>query len=70
MIKQPTTKELNIHTLVGDIQESGMTGMSKRQIRRFLEKRYVNLETDITEEDFSETLDREYDKVLAWRTSK
>jgi hypothetical protein len=47
-----------------------MSGMNKRQIRRLLETRYVNLDTDITEDEFTEVLDREYKKVMERCNSK
>jgi hypothetical protein len=65
-----TMKELKLHTLIGDIQECAMSGMNKRQIRRLLETRYVNLDTDITEDEFTEVLDREYKKVMERCNSK
>ena len=65
-----TMKELKLHTLIGDIQECAMSGMNKRQIRRLLETRYVNLDTDITEDEFTEVLDREYKKVKEQCNSK
>lgn len=64
-----TMKELRIHTLRGDIQQIGMeSNYNKLGIRSILEKRYVNLDSDITEEEFNQILSEEYKKVETWRT--
>jgi len=59
---QDFLRELQLHTLIGDIQQSGMDGMSKHGIRRLLQDRYSGLP------EFEEVLTREYKKVEAWRT--
>ena len=59
-----TMKELRLHTLIGDIQQSGMDGMNKHGIRRLLEARYTDLP------EFEEVLGREYKKVEAWRAGQ
>jgi len=63
-------KELRLHTLRGDIQTCGMDGMNERGIRRLLELRYVNLNSDIAIDEFDRILDEEYGKVEAWRVSR
>jgi len=63
-------KELRLHTLRGDIQSCGMDGMNERGIRRLLELRYVNLNSDITIDEFDRVLVEEYGKVEAWRASR
>ena len=61
-------KELRIHTLRGDIQQIGMeSSYNKRGIRSILERRYVNPDSDMTEEEFSRILAEEYKKVEVWR---
>lgn len=65
-----TMKELKLHTLTGDIQECGMAGMSKRQIRGMLEPRFVTPESGITAGEFADALEREYAKAMARRASK
>lgn len=63
-----TMKELRIHTLRGDIQQIGMeSSYNKRGIRSILEKRYVNLDSDITGDEFNWILSEEYKKVETWR---
>ena len=63
-----TMKELRLHTLRGDIQSCGMSGMNKQGIWRLLFKRYVlGTEIPISREEFINTLDTEYEKVEAWR---
>lgn len=64
-----TMKELRIHTLRGDIQQIGMeSSYNKLGIRTILEKRYVNLDSDITEDEFNQILSDEYKKVETWRS--
>jgi len=64
-----TMKELRIHTLRGDIQQIGMeSNYNKLGICSILEKRYVNLDSDITEDEFNRILSEEYKKVETWRT--
>ena len=63
-------KELRLHTLRGDIQTCGTDGMNKRGIRGLLQNRYVNLDTDITIDEFNNVLNEEYAKVEAWRERK
>jgi len=60
-------KELMLHTLKGDIYTCGKDGMTKIGIKRFLENRYVNIDTDICEAEFNNILDEQYEKVKAWR---
>jgi len=64
-------KELRLHTLRGDIQSSGMDGLSKKGIRDLLFNRYVHgTEIPITAKEFNTVLDEEYKKVEAWRVRK
>ena len=66
-----TMKELKMHTLRGDIQQIGMeTSYNKRGIRSILEQRYVNLDSDITQDEFDRILSEEYIKVVAWCTQQ
>ena len=61
-------KELQLHTLRGDIQSCGMDGLSKKGIRQLLFARYVHtLDTPITKDEFNDVLDEQYTKVEAWR---
>jgi len=60
-------KELQLHTLRGDIQTCGMDGMKKEGIRKFLFERYVNGEIPMTEMEFINTLNEQYAKVEEWR---
>ncbi len=61
-------KELRLHTLRGDIQSCGMDGLSKLGIRQILQSRYVNLDSDITLDEFNQILNEQYEKVKAWRS--
>ena len=64
-----TMKELKMHTLRGDIQQIGMeSNYNKRGIRSIMEQRYVNADSDITQDEFNRILSEEYKKVEAWRT--
>jgi hypothetical protein len=65
-----TTRDLQLHTLAGDIQSIGMDGYSKRGIRNILINRYVRLDTEISTVDFDEVLDEQYAKVEEWRASQ
>ena len=61
-------KELQLHTLRGDIQSCGKDGLSKEGIRRILYSRYVHgTEIPISRQEFSTILTTEYEKVEAWR---
>ena len=62
-----TMKELRLHTLRGDVRTCGMDGMSKKGIRQLLDLRYVNLNSEITQDEFDRVLGEEYAKVEAWR---
>ena len=65
-----TMKELKMHTLRGDIQQIGTkSSYNKRGIRSILEQRYVNADSDITQDEFNRILTEEYKKVEAWRTN-
>jgi len=66
-----TMKELKIHTLRGDIQQIGIeSDYNENGIRNILEKRYVNTDGNITQEEFSEILTEEYNKVQTWRNQQ
>lgn len=66
------TKELQIHTLRGDIQQIGMkSNCNKHSIRKILESQYVrDTESPITQAEFNRSLDEEYTKIAAWRSKK
>jgi hypothetical protein len=64
-------KELQLHTLRGDIQQIGMeTDYNKRGIRNILQKRFINLNSNVTLNDFNKVLSEEYKKVETWRAAK
>lgn len=57
-----TNKELQIHTLRGDIQELIINGFTKYGTAEYLEKRYVKSGGELTTDDFYRILNEEYDK--------
>ncbi len=61
-------KELQLHTLRGDIQSCGMDGLSKEGNRKILYSRYVHgTEIPVSKQEFNTILTTEYEKVEAWR---
>jgi hypothetical protein len=60
-------KEMELHTLAGDIQSIGMKGRTKAATARLLRPRYVSPETGISEAEFAAALDEQFAKVTAWR---
>jgi len=62
-----TMRDLKLHTLRGDILSCAMDGLNERGIRNLLEERYVNLNTDITIDEFNAILSQEYAKAEARR---
>jgi hypothetical protein len=59
-------KEIEAHTLIGDVQEMGMAGFGKAAIRKQLKSRYTGKDEAMTGAEFEAILSAEFAKVASW----